>query len=117
MKTFKDLIVWQRATEFAITVYKITSRFPATEQYGLINQLRRAVVSIPSNIAEGSKRGSKKDFTHFLRMAQGSCAEIETQITIANNLEFLPKESYGELLQELESIMKMLTRLINATKE
>ena len=97
MKTFRDLIVWQKAIQFATEIYKVTSSFPATEQYGLTNQLRRAIVSVSSNIAEGSKRGSKKDFTHFLRMAQGSCAEIETQIAIANNLEYLSKDKYFEL--------------------
>lgn len=72
MKTFRDLIVWQRAVTFATTIYEITSRFPSSEIYGLTNQLRRASVSISSNIAEGSKRGSKKEFSHFLRIAQGS---------------------------------------------
>ena len=89
MKTFRDLVVWQRAIDFATIVYKITSHFPATEIYGLTSQLRRASVSISSNIAEGSKRGSKKEFAHFLRMAQGSWAEIESQILIAKNLKLL----------------------------
>lgn len=117
MKTFRDLIVWQKAIQFATEIYKTSSSFPVSEQYGLTSQLRRAIVSVSSNIAEGSKRGTKKDFTHFLRMAQGSCAEIETQITIANNLEYLSNEKYNALLNELQIIMKMLTRLINATKE
>lgn len=69
MKTFRDLIVWQKAMAFATEIYKAISCFPVFEQYGLTNQLRRAVVSVSSNIAEGSKRGSKKDFVHFLRMA------------------------------------------------
>lgn len=85
--------------------------------YGLTNQLRRASVSVSSNIAEGSKRGSKKEFTHFLRIAQGSLAEIETQLTIAKNLSFVTSDRSTELLNELESITKMLTKLINTTKE
>lgn len=116
MKTFRDLIVWQRAMTFATSVYEVTSRFPSSEMYGLTNQLRRATVSVSSNIAEGSKRGSKKEFTQFLRIAQGSAAEIETQLTIAKNLNFVSVDKSMELLNELESITKMLTKLINSIK-
>ncbi len=117
MKTFRDLIVWQNAIAFVTNVYKVTIRFPQAELYGLSSQLRRAVVSISSNIAEGSKRGSKKEFMHFLRIAQGSGAEIETQLTIAKNLDYISEKQFVELFSELESIMKMLTKLINSNKE
>lgn len=116
MKTFRDLVVWQHAINFATTIYKVTSHFPATEIYGITNQLRRASVSISSNIAEGSKRGSKKEFAHFLRIAQGSGAEIESQLVIAKNLTFLSDDEYSSLFSDLESIMKMLTKLINTLK-
>ncbi len=116
MKTFRDLVVWQHAINFATVIYKVTSHFPATEVYGITNQLRRAAVSISSNIAEGSKRGSKKEFAHFLRIAQGSSAEIESQLVIAKNLNFLSEAEYNDLFSALESIMKMLTKLISTIK-
>jgi four helix bundle protein len=78
MRSFKDLIVWQHSTKFATQMYAVTKSFPREELYGLTSQLRRASISVASNIAEGSKRGSKKEFAHFIRIAQGSLAELET---------------------------------------
>lgn len=114
MRTFKDLIVWQHAIMFATNVYDITKLFPKEEIYGLSSQLRRASVSIPSNLAEGSKRGSK-EFAQFIRIAQGSGAEIETQLIISKNLGYLKEEELNKLLENLESIMKMLTGLLKTT--
>ena len=85
MRTFKDLDVWQRSVLFATEIYVVTKSFPKEETYGLISQLRRAAVSIASNLAEGSKKG-KKEFSHFIKIAQGSGAEIETQLIISKNL-------------------------------
>ncbi len=110
MKTFKDLDVWQRSVLFATEIYVVTKLFPKEETYGLISQLRRASVSVASNLAEGSKKG-KREFSHFIKIAQGSGAEIETQLIISNNLGFLKEVEFKKLLTELESIMRMLTSL------
>lgn len=87
-KSYKDLIVWQKACKIAVAVYEITASFPKQEVYGLSSQMQRAAVSVASNIAEGSKRGTKKDFVKFLRISQGSLAELETQVSILKELPF-----------------------------
>ncbi|WP_417199692.1 four helix bundle protein [Bizionia sp.] len=91
MHRFKDLEVWKKSRLFCVEIYSITSKFPESEKFGLSNQLRRASVSIPSNIAEGSSRHSNKDFTRFLQIAIGSAYEIETQLLIASDLNFINK--------------------------
>lgn len=111
MRTFKDLQVWQMATVFATNIYAATREFPKDEIYGITSQLRRASVSIASNLAEGSKRGSKKEFAHFIRIAQGSGAEIETQLIISHNLKYIHDKDFTKLSEELHSIMKMMTGL------
>lgn len=78
IESFKDLVVWQKSIQLVREVYKTTEEMPKTEQYGLVSQMRRAAVAIPSNIAEGKKRGTRKDFTHFLVIASASAAELET---------------------------------------
>ena len=110
MRTFTDLEVWQKSVLFATEIYVVTVSFPKEEMYGLVAQLRRASVSLASNIAEGSKK-SKKDFTNFIKIAQGSGAEIETQLIISHNLHYVSQENLEKLLKDLESIMKMLSRL------
>src|SRR3989304_1877241 len=87
INSYKDLIVWQKAVKLALVVYELTSRFPKEESFGLTSQMRRSAVSIPSNIAEGRSRGTKKDFIQFLRIAFGSGAELETQIIIAKQID------------------------------
>ena len=82
------LEVWKRSLHFVTKIYKITAKYPNEEKFGLVSQMRRAAVSIPSNIAEGAARNSKKEFINFLHIAQGSAAELETQILISRNLEF-----------------------------
>ena len=82
MLPYKQLIVWQKSVEFSIAIYKLTNGFPISENFGLISQMRRASVSIPSNLAEGSKRGTIKDYVSFLRISSGSAAELETQLLI-----------------------------------
>ncbi len=109
---YKKLKIWQDSVTFSINIYKITKQFPHDEQFGLISQLRRAAISIPSNIAEGSKRGTKKDFAAFLRIAHGSSAEIETQLFIAKELNFIKEEDYKNLITSLEKIMGMLASFI-----
>src|SRR5439155_4880927 len=86
VKTYRDLMVWQRAMDFAVAVYRVTALFPREELYGLIGQLRRAAVSVPSNIAEGQGRGIGQDFARHVRIAQGSLQEAETQIMIGDRL-------------------------------
>ena len=109
---YNDLTVWQKSMELVTKVYKITKQFPADERYGLTDQLRRAAISIPSNIAEGHARKSKVDFARFLRISLGSCTELETQVMIAQNLEYLIKNEMNSILEESLAIRKMISKLI-----
>ena len=111
---YRDLIVWHRAVELTVSVYKITEEFPQSEIYGLTAQMRRSAVSIPSNIAEGSKRGSRKDFTHFLRIALGSGAELETQVEIAKRLVYAEPSAFAEVEGLLTECMKMLSGMLRS---
>lgn len=108
MNRFKNLQIWKRAVVLATEVYKLTQNFPDEEKYGLISQLRRGVVSISSNIAEGAGRNTDKDFKRFLSIAYGSSYELETQIIIAANLEFLEKSECEELCGEISELQKMI---------
>lgn len=92
MKTHKDLDAWKKSIDFVTVVYKLTKGFPIEERYGLTKQIRRSAVSIPSNITEGAARNYDKEFIQYLYIALGSAAEIETQLMIACNLEFISKE-------------------------
>src|SRR3989344_4786346 len=94
-KSYKDLIVWQKGVDLSVLVYELTEQFPRDERYALTSQMRRAVVSIPSNIAEGRCRSTKKDFCNFLHIALGSAAELETQIEIARRIKQTASLSYG----------------------
>ncbi|TSC76181.1 MAG: s23 ribosomal protein [Parcubacteria group bacterium Gr01-1014_33] len=114
IKTYRDLIVWQKSIELVIAIYDLTSHFPKTEIYGLTAQMRRASVSIPSNIAEGRRRGSKRDFRHFLLTAFGSGAELETQIDIVKRLPFGQSLDYTKIDTLLNEVMRMLNRFIFA---
>ena len=110
---YKELIVRQKSMDLFMAVYSITSHFPKEEIYGLTAQIKRAVISIPSNIAEGSKRSSRKDFCHFLYTAYGSGAELETQIEIAKRLSFCTQEEFAKCESLLSEVMKMLNKLID----
>jgi four helix bundle protein len=110
LKTHKDLDAWKRSLDLVETVYKVTKAFPQEELYGLTNQLRRAAVSIPSNIAEGAARGSKKEFIQFLHIALGSLSEVETQLVIAKRLNYL--EDIGSIEDRIETIRKLILGLI-----
>lgn len=116
MHRFKELEIWKRSRKFCFSIYEATSKFPFSEKFGLTNQLRRASISIPSNIAEGSARYSDKDFIRFLRMAIGSAYEIETQLLIAYDLNFLSMESQEKLIQELNEIIKMISKFAKKLK-
>ncbi len=117
IKSYRELEVWKRALQLVIPVYKLTDKFPKEEQYGLISQMKRSSVSIPSNIAEGSRRGTRKDFRHFLFTAFGSGAELETQVEIAKMLHYGELEDYIEVENYLKEVMSMLNSLIESLKE
>lgn len=112
INSFKDLRVWQKSVQLCKKIYVLSDKFPKHELYGLISQVRRAAISIPSNIAEGRCRGTKKDFIQFLRIAQGSGAELETQIIISQSLDYLNAGDAGQINDRIEEISKMLTAMI-----
>ena len=116
MDTYKDLIVWKKGIELAKSIYLITNSFPKSEQFGLTSQMRRCAVSIPSNIAEGCGRNSDDELIHFLYIALGSSSELETQIIISVELNFLENEKAIECLTLLNEIIRMIAALIKSIK-
>nr|WP_265427181.1 four helix bundle protein [Chryseobacterium sp. YIM B08800] len=116
MMTHKDLEVWQKAIALVTDIYNQTASFPKEEMYGLVSQLRRSAVSIPSNIAEGAARQSNKEYIQFLYVALGSLMELDTQLIIAKNINFISEESLIELQLKMEEIGKMLNGLIKYRK-
>jgi four helix bundle protein len=115
-KPHKRLDVWNKSIDLTVDIYKLSESFPKSEVYGLIGQMRRAAVSIPSNIAEGAGRQTKKEFINFLHMAQGSLSELDTQLVIASRLEYLSLDIYKGIEARIETISKMLTGLIKSLK-
>jgi len=111
IETFKDLLVWQEAMNLVETIYLQTRNFPKEEMYGLTNQVRRAAVSIPANIAEGNGRITRKEYLRFLYIANGSMKELETHLLIAERLNFLTKESLEKIQVKLQTVGKLLTTL------
>ena len=111
-RNFRDYKVWQDAITFASEIYRVTSELPYFEKKGLCDQLQRAVVSISSNIAEGSARPTDADFAHFLDTSLGSAYEVETQLTIAKNVGYIKEEQYQSLLASVRSIEKQLALFI-----
>lgn len=114
MSGFKDLKVWQRSKKLAVLIYRITQKGPFTKDYGFRDQIRRAAVSVPSNIAEGDERGSNKDAIRFFYFAKGSLAEIQTQLEIAYEIEYIDNSSFNDLDEKCKVIGKMLGSLIKA---
>lgn len=112
MRDYKKMNVWEKSYKFGIHIYSITKPFPKEEMYGLTSQLRRAAISIPSNIAEGSRKSTQKDFRSFLYNAYGSGAEMEVQIMFAKDLGYITPQMCTSLLNELSEVMKMLNSLI-----
>ncbi len=110
-KSYRDLEVWKRSLELAKVVYKTTNEFPPEEKFGLVNQMRRAAVSIPSNIAEGHARMATREFLRFISISLGSLAELETQIILSKDLNFTDKPVQEKLLLLLDEIGKMLRGL------
>ncbi|HVS79690.1 MAG TPA: four helix bundle protein [Candidatus Paceibacterota bacterium] len=117
-KSYKNLIVWQKSMQLVKEIYKLTDQMPHREVYGLADQMRRAAISVPSNIAEGSQRATRKDFSQFLRIARGSAAELETQLLLTKDL--YPKinlQTAHELLDEIGRMLLALSRkLISPSK-
>lgn len=112
MNNYKELEVWKRSIKLAVKMYKLTSILPLEEKFGLVSQLKRCAVSIPSNIAEGSGRKSNKDFAQFLSIAYGSLCELDTQVIISMELGFLKNQDLEEIEKEIGELQKMLFALI-----
>jgi len=108
MHNFKELKVWQESMKLAKEIFIITKQFPAEEKFGLVSQMRRAIVSVPSNIAEGSSRKSNKDLNRFLEIALGSSFELETQLMLSEMFEYLSIEELTKLITTLNTIQKMI---------
>lgn len=108
IRSYKDLLVWQKSIDLVVLVYALSKKFPAEERYGLSSQIQRAAVSIAANIAEGHGRGTRSDYAHFLDMANGSVAEVETLLTIVKKLSLCEVEQYSTIEQQLSEIGKML---------
>jgi len=117
METHKDLRVWQQSMEMVTLIYKMTKAFPKDEIFGLVSQMRRAAISVPSNIAEGYARGTDREKLHFLRISSGSISEIETQLTLSLNLEYIGQETYDKLSNQMTSLWKQLNALISSIKK
>lgn len=115
LKSYKELIVWQKSIKLVKEIYKITNEFPKNEIYGLSSQMQRAAISIPSNIAEGYSRKNLKEYIQFLHIAYGSSAELETQLTIAK--ELYPKLDYRPTESFLEEVRKMLNTIIKKLED
>lgn len=116
MKDFRQLKVWEKSHQLALAVYKATKGFPKEELYGLTSQIRRASMSIPTNIAEGCGRNTDADFARFLQMAMGSASETEYQLILAHDLEFLPNNEYEKLHIEVEEVKRMLASLLKTLR-
>ena len=111
-RSYKDLVAWQKSMDLVTAIYRTSGSFPKEELFGLTSQLRRAAVSIPSNIAEGQGRLSEKEFRHFLGLARGSLMELETQLQIAENLGYLKSESSAALMQVCAEVGRILNGLL-----
>ena len=114
MRDFHNYKVWSKGHQFALSIYKKTKSFPKEELFGLTSQIRRASMSIPFNIAEGCGRKSDTEFAHFLNIAAGSASEVEEELLLAYDLEFLNKEFYQQLDNEVKEIKAMLSTLIES---
>ena len=118
IQTYRDLVAWQRGMELARQVYRATATMPPSEQFGLTNQMRRATVSIPSNIAEGYARQSLPDYLKFLRISRGSLVELSTQFEMATDLVMIPKDpTITSLLAEEDRVLQGLIRSLEATRK
>ena len=110
MRDFHNLLIWQRSHQLTLDVYKVSQSFPKEELFGLTSQIRRAISSIPTNIAEGCGRNSNKDFAHFLQIAIGSASEVEYELLLAHDLQYINKDEYERLINETVAIRKMIIK-------
>jgi len=117
IKSYKDLIAYQKAYELVLNIYKVTKDFPKIEQFGLVSQMRRASVSIPSNIAEGYRRKNRKEYIQFLNIAYGSSGELETQISLSHDLAMLGDNNFKTLQGLIEEVSKLLFNLLKSLKK
>lgn len=116
LKSYKELIVWQKSMELVLLVFDITSSFPKSEQFGLVSQIRRSAVAIPSNIAEGYGRRSKKEFRQFISIAYGSAMELETQLILSRRLKLAQEKEFEKAENLLQEVLKMLNSIISKLK-
>jgi len=116
MENYKELDVWRKGMDLVELIYLLTKKFPPEEKFGLVSQMQRSAVSIPSNIAEGWGRGSTSEYIYFLRVAKGSLLELETQVLIAERLKYILNEQTIELNSKIDDISRMLSRLIKSLK-
>lgn len=114
---YKDLLVWRKAMNLAHAIYLVTEQFPKRETYGLADQMRRAAVSVPSNIAEGQGYASRREFLRFLRHSRGSLFELETQLRIAARLKYFPQTEAQRLLVNIDEVSRMLSGLASSLKQ
>ncbi len=114
VQDFKQLIAWQKAMDLVVAVYQVTAAFPPDERFGLTSQVRRAAVSIPSNIAEGHGRGPSQDFVRFLTIARGSAQEVETQLGLAVRLGFLDRQAAETVFVSINELAKIVSGLIRS---
>lgn len=117
MKTFRDLLIWQKSMALITNCYTISANFPKEEQFGLTSQIRRCAISIPSNIAEGFGRGTNKEYYRFLTISLGSLFEFQTQIEIAYNLNYITSENFNKLYEDSRELERMLTSFMNKIKD
>jgi four helix bundle protein len=117
MNSYRELLVWQKSMDLVSNVYESSASFPPSETYGLTTQIRRSVISIPSNIAEGFGRNHSKEYVRFLEISRGSLYELQTQIEIAINLEFLHQDKFACISQKCLEVEKMLNSLITKIKK
>ncbi|HBB76846.1 MAG: hypothetical protein A2186_03250 [Candidatus Levybacteria bacterium RIFOXYA1_FULL_41_10] len=116
IRTFKDLITWQEAHKLALLVYSMTNNFPRSEAYSLVDQMRRCVISISSNIAEGFSRNSQKEKRQFYYMALGSLTELQNQLLLSKDLKYLNKEKFSEIDEQTTTVHKLINGLIKSSK-
>lgn len=111
IRTHEDLVVWKKSMDLVVEIYNLTKYFPEEEKFGLVSQMRRCAISIPSNIAEGRRRGSKNDFVRFLFIAFGSAAELETQLEISFRLNYVSNSKIIKVKELLTEVLKMLNKM------
>ena len=117
LQDFRKLAVWQKSHQMTLDIYRVTAAFPPEETYGLTSQIRRAMSSVPTNIAEGCGRATSKDFARFLHIANGSANEVEYQLILARDLDYISPTTYKKLNDEINQIERMLTGLIKSLRK